>query len=124
MATTVVEHLAGGAPAGHRHPLDIVAGGGFEHGGDVGVTVQAGGDHVIEPGSGDLGEVVLGDQTTVGDERDAADPEPGLQIVEHGRHRGASAVLPANTRCAIGIPSPVTSSPIITCGRSRRRSRL
>ena len=107
MAATVMDDLTGAAAACYRHPLDVVSVGGFEYGGDVGVAVQAGGDHMVEPGSCDIGEIVLGDQPTVGDQRDAADSEPVLEVGHHRRHGGRISCV-AGERVVVWVPETVS----------------
>ena len=91
VAASAVGEVAGAAPTHGWDPHDIIGGGGLEDGFDVVVTVQAGGQHMIEPGRRDFGQVVVADQPPVSHHGDASDPEAVLQILQH-RGQGGGVV--------------------------------
>ena len=116
--------ISRGAVAGDRRPLDVGVGGGFQHGGDIGV---AGADVWRSRDRTRQRRCRRGCRPRSGHDprrpRMRATPNRDCKSSRIVGIVVASWVLPGNMRCAIGIPSPVTSSPIITCGRSRRLSR-
>ena len=79
-------HLEGlrSRKARHRAPRVVADScGALEHGGDVAVVVESCGEHVVEASCRDVGEVLLGNEATVTDERDLPDAEARLIVRHH-----------------------------------------
>jgi hypothetical protein len=82
------------ARGGARHPVGVGTGGGGQHGGDVGVTVQPGGQDVAEALVGQRLHVVGRDQAPIRHHGDGPDAEAPLEVVEdagEGGHVGGVA---------------------------------
>ena len=81
----------------HRHPPGVGTGGRFQGFSADGVTVQAGGQHMIESPGGEGVEVVPRDESPVGHHQILPTPNRSPRSVRTPGRVATSAVFPANT---------------------------
>ena len=86
--------------------------------------MQAGGEDMVKPVSGNDMDVILGDETAVGDDTDPPDPEPCLQVLQHAGQGGhIGGVTGEHVMGDRGYRHRCTTGRSTTWGRSERWAR-